>query len=213
LHFTISKALDIFEAEALLISNIWKYIWREKIPVSPFDLQSAFLAYVPSGAINKETITNESIQLSRGIEQKSIDEITNNLPYTIISEQKLTIGKAISIILDPNDKQMYLIYCNITEIDILKKLNRDYSQNSLVKLGKRVSKALALATDKLDILLHPRYLLTYALFYSIQFDVQINFNNFYEVINWLMVEFEMKRIPISNIKDIDKNNLLIEVVN
>ena len=90
-------------------------------------------------------------------------------------------------------------------------MNRDYSQNSLENIAKRVSKALGLNSDKFEIGLHPRYLLTYILFYSIQFNAQIDFSNLNEVVNWLMTEFELKKVPIQKIKAIDEKNLLIEI--
>ena len=55
------------------------------------------------------------------------------------------------------------------------------------------------------------YLLTYVLFYSIQFNVQIDFTNIYEVINWLLTEFELKRGLVEKIKNIDHDNFSIEL--
>lgn len=211
LRFTIAKVFDIFEAEALLIGNIWKYIWHEKISILPFDVLTGFVAFTPAGAVNKEKITDESIQLARSIEVLHFDSLLKNEPFILMSEQKIAIGKAIAFYLDQNNKQIYLIYCNISEVEILKRMNRDYSQNSLEKIAKRVSKALGLNSEKIEIGLHPRYLLTYILFYSIQFNAQIDFSNLSEVTNWLMTEFELKKVPIQKIKAIDEKNLLIEI--
>lgn len=211
LRFTISKVLDIFESEAMKLENLWKYIWHEKIAIFPFDLLTSFIGFAPSGSIDKEFINNESIQLSRGVEIKDLDCFFKNEPFSILSTQKITIGKLIHFYLDPKDKQISLIYCNISEIEILKRLNRDYSSNSLAKLGKRISKALSLKTEKLEIELHPKYLLTYILFYSIQFNVQIDFTNLFAVVEWLISEFELKRVAIEKIKSIDFENLFIEI--
>lgn len=213
LRFTISKVLDIFEAESLLITNIWRYIWHEKIPLFPFELLSSFLATTPSGAINKELTTNEYVQLSRGITLDPLTTLIPDGPYNILSEQKITIGKLISLYFGQSDKQFYLVYCDLNEIDILKKLNRDYSQNTLLKLSKRVSKALSLKFDKLEELLHPKYLLTYILFYSIQFNTNLDFSNLKDVISWLLTEFEMKLHPINKIRSIDNENFIIQVDN
>lgn len=213
LQFTISKVLDIFEAESLLIENLWKYIWYEKIPIFPFDVRSAFLAMVPSGSVNKDRITEESIQLARGVEINHFDSVLKNDPYIITSQQKITIGKALTFYVRPVDQQVCLLYCDMNEVDILKKMNRDSSQNSIAKLTKRVSKALSLRTEKQEIAMHPKYLLTYLLFYSIQFNTQTDFNNLGEVLQWLKTEFEIKEIPIQKVKLIDVTNFIIEVEN
>ncbi len=211
LRFTISKVLDIFEAEALLVHNLWKYIWHEKIPISPFELLVSFIGITPSKSINKEFNNDQSVQLARGVVLQNLDLLLYRDPYSIVSKQKMTIGKVINFYLNPQDKQLYLIYCTISEIEILKRLNRDYSQNSLSKLGKRIYKALALKEDLLEIELHPKYLLTYILFYSIQFNVQIDFTNLYEVIHWLITEFELKIIPIDKISAINREKRTIEL--
>lgn len=211
LRFTISKVLDIFEAESLLPVNLWKYIWHEKIPIFPFALLTSFLGIIPSGAVNKETISNESIQLARGIDIESFNSLIRDSPYVILSEQNITIGKAISFYYSPGDKQIYLIYCDINEVDILKKLDRDTNQNSLIKLSKRVTKALGLKFEKLEEILHPKYLLTYILFYSIQLNPRVDFTNIHDVIHWLIGEFAFKFVPIEKIKNIDSTNYIIQV--
>lgn len=211
LRFTISKVLDIFEAESLLVPNLWRYIWHEKIPVSPFDLLVSFIAITPSKSINKELNNNQSVQLARGVTIQGLSSNIKHDPYTITSPQHITIGKLINFYLNPQDKQIYVIYCTISEIEILKRLNRDHSQNSLVKLGKRIYKALSLKSDKLEIELHPKYLLTYILFYSIQFNVQIDFTNIYDVIHWLITEFELKIVPIEKITSINPDNFILEL--
>ena len=213
LRFTISKVLDIFEAESLLLDNIWKYIWHEKIPILPFDLLISFIGLTPSGAINKEYIDNESIRLARGVDILELDSLLRNGPFSILSVQNIVIGKLINFYQDPTDSQLYILYCTISEIEILKKLNRDYSPSSLAKLGKRIAKALSLKTERLEDELHPKHLLRYILFYSIQFNTQIDFSNIFEVIGWMITEFDFKKASVEKIKSIDYDNLLIEIEN
>ena len=171
----------------------------------------SFIGITPSKSINKEFNSDQSVQLARGVSIQNLNALIKRDPYNIVSKQQMIIGKLINFYLNPQDKQVYLIYCNISEIEILKRLNRDYSQSSLVKLGKRIYKALALKEDRLEFELHPKYLLTYILFYSIQFNVQINFTNLYDVIHWLISEFELKIASVEKITSIDAEKFTIEL--
>ena len=212
LRFTISKTLDIFEAESLLLENIWKFIWHEKIPVLPYDLFTSFIGLTPSGGVIKDTIGRETIQLARGLAVDSAlsqFKDVHGLLYSIQSKN-LHIGKLIGFRIDSESKKLILVYTTLNEIEILKKMNRDYSQSNLSKLAKRISKALSIPVEDTEAIFHPRNLLTYLLYYSIQFNTVIDFTDVHEIVTWLENEFEFKYCDLDNILKIEKNSIYVK---
>ncbi|HKZ41479.1 MAG TPA: hypothetical protein VJ044_10985, partial [Candidatus Hodarchaeales archaeon] len=52
LRFFVAKKLEsysVFEGEALLFWNLWRFIWTQKIPILPFDLRASFFGVLYSG--------------------------------------------------------------------------------------------------------------------------------------------------------------------
>lgn len=211
LRFTISKSIDVFEGEALLPTNIWKYIWTEKILINPYEVLESFIGFVPSGAIKLKSLGKDSIKLARGVDIGNVNSYFDRMLYTIKSEKKLTLGQSIGLKLDSNNN-IKLVYCALTVSDILRKLERDDSFQSQEKLSKRISKAFMTKLEN-NKLLHLNNVLTYMLFYAVQFNYFIDFTDLDTLITWLETEFEFKFINIDKIKNIDytNNEIIIEV--
>ena len=203
LRFFVSKKIDVFEGEALLYWNLWKFIWNEKIPILPFDIRSAFLGIIPSQAVYQIT---DSVTLKR-----------NQRPQPILNEESLSyfmkivkngkeLGKVVGTTLNEITKELEILYSDLTPEDLFKKLDKDPS--NIDKLFNRIRRALNLKEDETKT---PKAIITYLTFYSAQFATFEDLSQFLIIQNWLINTFSLKRILYQEIKIIDYENETIEV--
>ncbi|MHA2362633.1 MAG: hypothetical protein ACXAC7_01650 [Candidatus Hodarchaeales archaeon] len=198
LRFQISKKIDVFEGEALLPHNLWSFINSEKVPILPFDVYLAYIAIIPSGGIETRSTTNE-LMVKRGITPQLFSEyLLKDLYYTVKDNQ---IQKGLTIGITLNEEHFpEIIYCSLSSVEILKRMNRDSSIQAQKRLKKRIKKALGVEESKA---FHPRNLIVYLLFYSAQFSVLIDFGQYRAVVDWLSSTFDFHYLSLELIKEIN----------
>ncbi|OLS25887.1 MAG: hypothetical protein HeimC3_11610 [Candidatus Heimdallarchaeota archaeon LC_3] len=203
LRFFVSKKIDVFEGEALLYWNLWKFVWNEKIPILPFDIRSAFLGIIPSQTIDRIT---DSVTLKR-----------NQLPQPILREEIFSyfltikkngkeLGKVVGTTINENTNELEILYSDLKPELLFKKLDKDPS--NINKLFNRIKRALNLKEEESKT---PKAIITYLTFYSAQFETFEDLSQFTIIQNWLINTFSLKRILYQEIKIIDYENEIIEV--
>lgn len=212
LRFQISKKIDVFEGEALLPHNLWKFINSEKIPIMPFDVRIAFIAIVLSAGIHNElynkSATSSEVILKRGINPEPLFEYLTKIQHFNIMIENKKMGKVVGIYLNETTSIPELIYCPLNTSDILNRMKRDSSLKAQTRLKKRIINALKVKESEA---FYPRNLIVYLLFYSAQFNVLIDFEDYKAVNNWLATNFNLKfsSFPLINKIDTTKQEIYL----
>ena len=205
LRFFIAKKIEVFEAEALLYWNVWKLIWKEKIPILPYDIRTAFLGIVPSSAILPST---DILKLKRGITpNNTLMSIESLAPTTkLINPNNQEIGQLVGIFYNDYENTLCVVYTLLTPGQLFEKLGKQ-TQN-IEKLSLRIKAALNISKDE-DVLT-PRSIITYLTFYSAQFATYEDLSDFSSIIRWLDTTFQLEKLSFAQILDWDHTNNIIK---
>lgn len=191
LRFLIARRLDgVFEGEALLYWNVWKYIWQEQVPILPWDLRMDYVGLIPAGAV--AGIENSELYLKRRIEPH---QISAAIPFSDSSAVLLNgrrIGRFVGYDLDENGMPGILVSSKSTG-EILAGVGRDTSENYVRRLGARISKALGIPVEQA---MSPGAIVRYLLFFVRLVDVP----TFAEAMAWLGEHLGLQSYPLSQIE-------------
>ncbi|MHA1983547.1 MAG: hypothetical protein ACW967_04255, partial [Candidatus Hodarchaeales archaeon] len=202
LRFFVSKKLDgVFEGEALLPQNLWKFLWTEKIPILPFDLRSSFLGIIPSQSI--DSIKN-SILLKRNQRPNPLIREETFSSSLQVKKNGVILGSVIGYAVDEPKGKLELIYSDLKPADLFKKLGKDSS--NIDKLFNRIQRALNLKEDESKT---PKAIITYLTFYSAQFATYEDLGQYSVIESWLIRTFSLKRLLYQEIKEFDFENKVI----
>ncbi|MHA2233534.1 MAG: hypothetical protein ACXAB4_13715, partial [Candidatus Hodarchaeales archaeon] len=191
LRFLIARRLDgVFEGEALLYWNVWKYIWQEQVPILPWDLRMDYVGLIPAGAV--AGIENSEMYLKRRIEPHQIPVA---IPFSDNSKVLLNgrrIGRFVGYDLDENGMPCILVSSKSTG-EILAGVGRDTSENYVRRFGARISKALGIPVEQS---MSPGAIVRYLLFFVRLVDVP----TYAEAMAWLVEHLGLQSFPLSQIE-------------
>ncbi|MHA2270724.1 MAG: hypothetical protein ACXACI_02610 [Candidatus Hodarchaeales archaeon] len=191
LRFLIARRLDgVFEGEALLYWNVWKFLYEEKVPILPWDLRMDYIGLVPAGAV--VGIENSEISLKRRIEPHAISNTIPLLENSTVFLNSRNIGRLVGYDLDDNGIPSILVSCKSTK-EILAGIGRDTSDDYVRRLGARISKALGIPAD---LAMSPGAIARYLLFFVRLVDVP----TFTGAMNWLKEHLGLQSFNLGQIE-------------
>lgn len=191
LRFLIARRLDgVFEGEALLYWNVWKFLYEEKVPILPWDLRMDYIGLVPAGAV--AGIENSEIFLKRRIEPHVISIAIPLLENSTVFLNSRNIGRFVGYDLGDNGIPSILVSCKSTK-EILAGIGRDTSDDYVRRLGARISKALGMPVD---LAMSPGAIARYLLFFVRLVDVP----TFTGAMNWLQEHLGLQSFNLGQIE-------------
>ncbi|MFX0113488.1 MAG: hypothetical protein ACFFB3_02970 [Candidatus Hodarchaeota archaeon] len=194
LRFLIARRLDgVFEGEALLPWNVWRFLWDEKIPILPWDLKMDYVRLIPAGAIARAD--KSEIHLKRRLEPHPIATMIPIPENSIVFLDGRNLGRFVGYDLDEKGIPGILVACRSTG-EILASVGRDTSENYIRRLGARISKALGIPVEQA---MSPGAIVRYLLFFVRVVDV----STFTEAMNWLREHLDLQFFPLNQIDRIE----------
>ncbi len=201
LRFLIARRLDgVFEGEALLYWNLWKYIWEEQVPILPWDLRMDYIGMVPAGGVDR--IDDSGGFLKRRLDKHTIESAITFPKDAIVYCQGRNLGRFVGFNLDDTGLPQILV-AHHSAGEILESVGRERSDDYLRRLGARISKALGVPIEQA---MNPNEIARYFLF----FVRMIEGANFQEVMNWLQEHFGLLSFPINSIELVTESNIQIQ---
>ncbi|MHA1166755.1 MAG: hypothetical protein ACTSRU_02965 [Candidatus Hodarchaeales archaeon] len=203
LQTAIMRKLGVSEDDSLQYWNLWKYCWIEKIPVMPWDLLQAYIAFIPSMAIAEIDFDSSEIMLKRGSQPISIDVLFPHLSAYSVVKGDTEEGRILGITASDGGELEFL-WCALEENEILRRIGKQTTSTAKKQLQSRISSALRI--DEKNSLL-PSSLLKYFLFY-VTLD---EFESIFDAVDWLTEKFDIRRTLINNVSSIDAGNRIIRL--
>ncbi len=204
LRFVISKALGISDGESLTIAPLWRFCWKRKFPLLPWELEVSYIGLTSIGAIQQ---LEEWVLLKRGVVVRSLKEM-----YVLPRESNLvnsssgeTEGRILGLSYNRIQKKPVLLYTPRSLEEILEALGRTPSTSYQQKLKKRIARALDIPID-------------YSLELAAVIKYFINFVPFSEDLSliqtakkWIKEIVDQRIVPLDKIVKIEGRNVQVNI--